>query len=90
MTLLVDICQFLTPYLTHTLPPYLPTHTILTYTLPHTHTILTYTLPHTHTILTCKQSMNDEELVMRKRLTVEGEGGGDDRRIMSLIKTFVR
>lgn len=34
--------------------------------------------------------MSDEELVMRKRLTVEGEGGGDDRRIMSLVKTFVR
>ena len=31
-----------------------------------------------------------EEEVMKKRLTVEGDGGGDDRRIMSLVKTFVR
>ena len=31
-----------------------------------------------------------EEEVMRKRLAVEGEGGGDDRRVMSLLKTFVR
>ena len=31
-----------------------------------------------------------EEEVMRKRLAVEGDGGGDDRRIMSLLKTFVR
>lgn len=27
---------------------------------------------------------------MRKRLAVEGDGGGDDRRVMSLLKTFVR
>ena len=27
---------------------------------------------------------------MRKRLTVEGDGGSDDKRIMSLVKTFVR
>ena len=39
---------------------------------------------------TCTHRMSDEELMMRKRLTVEGEGGGDDRRIMSLVKTFVR
>lgn len=31
-----------------------------------------------------------EEEVMRKRLTVEGDGGSDDKRIMSLAKTFVR
>ena len=31
-----------------------------------------------------------EEEVMRKRLAVEGDGGGDDRRVMSLLKTFVR
>ena len=31
-----------------------------------------------------------EEEVMRKRLIVEGDGGGDDRRVMSLLKTFVR
>ena len=31
-----------------------------------------------------------EEEVMRKRLTVEGDGGNDDKRIMSLVKTFVR
>ena len=28
--------------------------------------------------------------MMRKRLAVEGDGGGDDRRVMSLLKTFVR
>ena len=32
--------------------------------------------------------MDDE--VIRKRLCVEGEGGSDDRRVMSLLKTFVR
>lgn len=31
-----------------------------------------------------------EEEVIKKRLAVEGDGGGDDRRIMSLVKTFVR
>lgn len=31
-----------------------------------------------------------EEAIMRKRLAVEGDGGGDDRRVMSLLKTFVR
>ena len=31
-----------------------------------------------------------EDEVMRKRLTVEGDGGSDDKRIMSLVKTFVR
>ena len=31
-----------------------------------------------------------EEEVMRKRLTVEGDGGNDDKRIMSLMKTFLR
>ena len=31
-----------------------------------------------------------EEEVIRKRLAVEGEGGGDDRRVMSLLKTFAR
>ncbi len=31
-----------------------------------------------------------EEEVMRKRLTMEGDGGSDDKRIMSLVKTFVR
>ncbi len=29
-------------------------------------------------------------MVMHKRLTLEGEGGSDDKRIMSLVKTFVR
>ncbi|CAI8016055.1 THO complex subunit 7 homolog [Geodia barretti] len=32
--------------------------------------------------------MDDE--VIRKRLCVEGEGGSDDRRVLSLLKTFVR
>lgn len=27
---------------------------------------------------------------MRKRLTIEGDGGSDDKRIMSLVKTFIR
>ena len=27
---------------------------------------------------------------MKKRLTVEGDGGSDDRRIMSLLKTFIK
>ena len=31
-----------------------------------------------------------EEDVMKKRLTVEGDGGNDDKRIMSLVKTFLR
>ena len=31
-----------------------------------------------------------EDEVMRKRLTVEGDGGNDDKRIMSLVKTFLR
>lgn len=31
-----------------------------------------------------------EDDVMRKRLTVEGDGGNDDKRIMSLVKTFLR
>jgi len=31
-----------------------------------------------------------EEEIIKKRLAVEGDGGGDDRRIMSLVKTFVR
>lgn len=31
-----------------------------------------------------------EDDVIRKRLAVEGDGGGDDRRVMSLLKTFVR
>ena len=34
--------------------------------------------------------MSTEDDVMRKRLTVEGDGGSDDKRIMSLVKTFVR
>ncbi|XP_064383271.1 THO complex subunit 7 homolog [Halichondria panicea] len=34
--------------------------------------------------------MSEEEMVMHKRLTLEGEGGSDDKRIMSLVKTFVR
>ena len=33
--------------------------------------------------------MADDE-VIRKRLCVEGEGGSDDRRLLSLLKTFVR
>lgn len=33
--------------------------------------------------------MADDE-VIRKRLCVEGEGGSDDRRVLSLLKTFVR
>jgi len=33
-------------------------------------------------------AMEDE--VIRKRLTVEGDGGSDDKRVMSLVKTFVR
>ena len=32
--------------------------------------------------------MDDE--VIRKRLCVEGEGGSDDRRVLSLLKTFAR
>ena len=28
--------------------------------------------------------------MIRKRLCVEGEGGSDDRRVLSLLKTFVR
>ena len=28
--------------------------------------------------------------MMRKRLTVEGDGGSDDKRIMSFVKTFIR
>ena len=32
--------------------------------------------------------MDDE--VIRKRLCVEGEGGSDERRVLSLLKTFVR
>lgn len=31
-----------------------------------------------------------EDDVIKKRLAVEGDGGGDDRRVMSLLKTFVR
>ena len=31
-----------------------------------------------------------EDDVIRKRLAVEGDGGGDDRRVMSLLKMFVR
>ena len=31
-----------------------------------------------------------EEEIIRKRLCVEGEGGSDDRRVLSLLKTFVR
>ncbi len=34
--------------------------------------------------------MASEEEVIRKRLTVEGDGGSEDKRIMSLVKTFVR
>lgn len=30
-----------------------------------------------------------EDEVIRKRLTVEGDGGSDDKRIMSLVKTFL-
>ena len=30
------------------------------------------------------------EEVIRKRLAVEGEGGGDNRRVISLLKTFAR
>lgn len=33
--------------------------------------------------------MADDE-VIRKRLCVEGEGGSDDRRVLSLLKTFIR
>ena len=33
--------------------------------------------------------MADDE-VIRKRLCVEGEGGSDDRRVLSLLKTFLR
>lgn len=35
------------------------------------------------------RSMADDE-VIRKRLCVEGEGGSDDRRVLSLLKTFIR
>ncbi len=31
-----------------------------------------------------------EDEIMRKRLTVEGDSGSDDRRIISLVKTFTR
>lgn len=31
-----------------------------------------------------------EEELIRKRLAVEGDSGGDDRRIMSQLKSFVR
>ena len=31
-----------------------------------------------------------EQEMIRKRLAVEGEGGGDDRWVMSLLKTFAR
>ena len=31
-----------------------------------------------------------EDEVIQKRLTVEGDGGIDDKRIMSLVKTFSR
>ncbi len=34
--------------------------------------------------------MAAEEELMRKRLAVEGDSGQDDRRIMSLLKMFVR
>ena len=34
--------------------------------------------------------MATEDEVIRKRLTVEGDGGIDDKRIMSLVKTFSR
>ena len=34
--------------------------------------------------------MASKDEVMRKRLTMEGDGGSDDKRIMSLVKTFVR
>ena len=34
--------------------------------------------------------MATEDEVIRKRLTVEGDGGSDDKRVMSLVKTFVR
>ena len=36
----------------------------------------------------CYISTEDE--VIRKRLTVEGDGGSDNKRVMSLVKTFVR
>ena len=38
---------------------------------------------------TVSLKMSEEE-IMRKRLTLEGDGGSDDKRIMSLVKTFVR
>lgn len=31
-----------------------------------------------------------EDEVIRKRLTTEGDGGSDEKRIMSLVKTFLR
>ena len=31
-----------------------------------------------------------EDEVIRKRLTIEGDSGNDDKRIMSLVKTFLR
>lgn len=33
--------------------------------------------------------MNEEEII-RKRLTVEGDSGQDDRRITGLLKTFLK
>ena len=45
--------------------------------------------PHPPHIKHVEKKMAEEE-VMRKRLAVEGDGGGDDRRVMSLLKTFVR
>ncbi len=34
--------------------------------------------------------MTEEELVIHKRLVCEGDSGSDDKRITSLVKTFVK
>lgn len=43
-----------------------------------------------HTTWRFKMSGSSEEEIIRKRLTVEGESGQDDRRITSLLKTFLK
>ncbi|XP_006815989.1 uncharacterized protein LOC102807610 [Saccoglossus kowalevskii] len=35
-------------------------------------------------------STSDDETIIRKRLLFDGDGGGDDRRISNLLKTFIK
>ena len=35
-------------------------------------------------------STSSEEKIIRKRLVVEGDSGQDDRRIIGLLKTYIR